>query len=69
MINIIVNQQKQIIAIESKRIYQFSNIKGVIDLAPIIKDILDCAYYSGERICLETVDINGHYTEEDRWQD
>jgi hypothetical protein len=67
VINIVVNQQKQIIEIESKRTYQFSNITDAIDLAPVIKDILDCAYYSGERLCLETVDVHGHYTEQDRW--
>lgn len=68
MINIVVNQHTQTIEIESKRTYHFSNITDIVGLAPIIKDILDCAYYSGEMLCLETVDIKGHYTEQDRWK-
>ena len=69
MINIVVNRQKQTVEIESKKTYQFSDMVDVRDLAPLIKDILDCAYYSGERICLETVDLVGNYTEENRWED
>ena len=42
------------------------------DMINLIKAILNKAYYSGERLCLESVDVNtrdgkAEYTEIERW--
>lgn len=62
MINIIVNQQTQKVEIESRNF----NV-NTIDLIPLIKHILDKAYYSGEKLCLEEIDYVGNYREVERW--
>lgn len=67
MINIVV-WSNNYVDIENKK-YSITN-QG--DIAIFIKDLLDKAYYSGERLCLETAEINSElgkarFTELERW--
>ena len=67
MINIVVFSHDYV-EVEST-VYHLANRD---DMSRMIYDILNKAYFSGERLCLEVVDINtttgtNIYTEIDRW--
>lgn len=67
MININV-WSNQNLAIESKE-YRITDRESMIKF---IEDLLNCCYYSGETICLESVEIDTEkgknlYTEINRW--
>lgn len=63
MINICVNYDDNCVEIEGQEPFTEVSIKSI---GTLIKVVLDKAYYSGERLCLETK-RDGNYSEIERW--
>ena len=67
MINICVNEQDKTLEIEGHEPIPIGTLHSRAQLINAIKMILDKAYYSGERLCLEFKDATGSYYEVERW--
>jgi len=69
MVNVILNERDNTVEIPyscagPEKIIKIKDTKDMLELILAIKDL---TLLSGERICLETKDIHGIYTEHERW--
>jgi hypothetical protein len=69
MVNIVLDELHNICVIDYSSAGDFKPIKinNVKDAKDLILAIKQITMISGEAICLEIKDINGHYTEIERW--
>lgn len=66
MINIILDKQQGLFEIEGA-IFIVDGEDSRDQVLKLIEHILNKAYYSGERLCLEIKNEQGYYKEVDRW--
>lgn len=67
MINVVIDCITQEVKIEGYRPIPIITLNDPLEIINLIKKILDQAYISGERICLECRDKAGYYHEINRW--
>ena len=65
MVNLTIDLKLGRLEVEESESFSLLSVDRAADM---IKAILDKAFYSGETICLEVKDAEGHFTEVNRWK-